>query len=333
MTIVLEAPQAQVNIEALSNQKRKISVQPSDSSLFVLRRDFETTYSLELITSILKHKGAGYLCDEIARDEDSSYLQEPLKYLILGHVAPSELKNKRLLDFGCGSGSSTVHLARMFPDTEIVGIELCEESLAIAKLRAKHYQLNNVRFLLSPNGEELPDGIGEFDFIVLNAVYEHLLPHERVQILPQLWSLLRSQGMIFFNETPHRYWLVETHTTNLPLINYLPDFLTLAITRRFSARIAADESWELLLRKGIRGGTEQEIIGIIENKCSQRPLLLEPHRLGMSDRIDLRYASLVSLSVKQKAIKAILKTVKSLTGYTFASTIAFAIQKEKSRSH
>ncbi len=327
MRTVLEHAQAKINIEELPNQKRKIVVEPSDSSLFVSRSGIETTYPLELIESILKHKGASYLCDEIARDEDIFYVRKRLESLIFGHVEPEAFKNKRLLDFGCGSGSSTVILAKMFPDTEIVGIELCADSLSVAKLRAKYYQLENIQFLQSPNGQVLPANIGEFDFILLNAVFEHLLPDERLTVLPQLWSVLRSQGMMFFNETPHRYSPIEGHTTNLPLINYLPDSLTLFCARRFSQRIKADETWDSLLRRGIRGGTEAEIINIIKEKSQDKPLLLEPSRLGMKDRIDLQFASKSQLSLKHKVAKALFKTIKLVSGYTYGLSIAFAIQK------
>ena len=328
MTIILEHPQALINIEELPKQKkRKISVKPLDSSLFVARSSIKTTYSIELIESILKVTGVRSLCDEIARDENRYSIKIPLKYLILGHVKPEALKNKRLLDFGCGCGASTVLLARMFPDTEIVGIELNAKSLAIAKLRVKHYQLDNVQFLLSPNSNRLPENIGKFDFILLNAVFEHLLPNERLTVLPQLWSLLNSQGIMFFRETPHRYFPIENHTTNLPLINYLPDSLTLFCARRFSKRIKSNATWESLLRAGIRGGTEAEIIKIIKEKCHEEPRLLEPNRLDLKDRIDLNYAGLPLLSLKSKIIKALLKTIKLFTGYTFISQISLAIKK------
>ncbi|GGA36689.1 class I SAM-dependent methyltransferase [Okeania sp. KiyG1] len=327
MTIILEHPQALINIEELPKQKRKISVELLEPSLFVARFNIKTSYSIELIESILKLKGVGYLCDEIARDENQYYTKIPLKYLILGHVKPEDLKNKRLLDFGCGCGASTVILARMFPDTEIVGIELNSKSLELAKLRVKHYQLDNVQFLLSPNSNRLPENIGKFDFILLNAVFEHFLPNERLTVLPQLWSLLNSQGIMFFRETPHRYSPIENHTTDLPLINYLPDSLALFCARRFSKRIEPNATWESLLRRGIRGGTEAEIINIIKEKSHEEPSLLEPNRLDLKDRIDLKYAGLSSLSLKSKIIKALLKTIKLLTGYTFVSWISLAIKK------
>ena len=313
------------------NQKRKVAVEPSASDLFIFRSDVETDYSLDLIAAILEHKGPSYLCDEIARDEDTAYVKLPLEYLILGHVAPEALSGKRLLDFGCGSGSSTIHLAKMFPDTEIIGVELCAKSLEIANLKAKHHQLNNVRFLLSPSGDELPENIGEFDFILLSAVYEHLLPDERPTVLAQLWSRLSPEGIIFFNETPHRYFPIETHTTQLPGINYLPDSLALFCARRFSSRVAADETWESLLRKGIRGGTEKEIVELIRTTCQEKPMILEPKRLGMKDRIDLKYADFPHLSWKRKLLKVLLRTMKFCSGYAYGSLVVMAIQKPVKR--
>lgn len=133
--------------------------------------------------------------------------------------------------------------------------------------------------------------------------------------------------MMFFNETPHRYSPIEFHTTNLPLINYLPDSLTLFCARRFSPRIKADETWNSLLRNGIRGGTEAEIINIIRDKSQDKSLLLEPSKLGMKDRIDLQYAGISQLSLKHKVAKALFKAIKLVSGYTCGLVITFAIQK------
>lgn len=60
------------------------------------------------------------------------------------------------------------------------------EFIEIARARAQHYGLGNVEALQSPDPERLPEGIGEFDFVNLGAVYEHLLPAERRRLLPQL---------------------------------------------------------------------------------------------------------------------------------------------------
>ena len=108
----------------------------------------------------------------------------------------------------------------------------------------------------SPDPNELPADIGTFDFVHVGAVYEHLLPAERRRLLPQLWSVLKVGGVLFVNQLPHRFYVVEDHTTGVPLLNFLPDRLAHKAATRFSDRVADDATWPELLRAGIRGGTQ-----------------------------------------------------------------------------
>src|SRR5205085_4362018 len=104
-------------------------------------------------------------------------------------------------------------------------------------------------------------------------------------LLPRIWSHLKPGGVLFINQTPHRYSPIEMHTTGLPLINYLPDALAFSAARRFSKRINGDEDWTALLRAGIRGATTGEILRVL----GARSALLEPQR---GDHIALWYGKL-----------------------------------------
>ena len=80
-------------------------------------------------------------------------------------------------------------LARMSPEAKIVGVELMSELVELARHRAEFYGVEGrVSFQLSPDPNSLPPEIGDFDYIILSAVYEHLLPSERQLILALLWS-------------------------------------------------------------------------------------------------------------------------------------------------
>ena len=179
----------------------------------------------------------------------------------------------------------------MLPCPELVGVELDPDLLAIAKSRAAYYGYDNVKFLSSPSSDQLPEGIGKFDFVILSAVYEHLLPDEREMLLPKLWNLLNSGGILFLNQTPFRYFPIESHTTSgLPFINYLPDGLACILAKRCSKRNLQNDTWQELLRKGIRGGNLREINRILAC-CSGKPILMEPSRLGVNGkRVDLWYS-------------------------------------------
>ena len=111
-------------------------------------------------------------------------------------------RGKRVLDFGCGSGASTMVLNRILGGAEICGVELDANLLRIAKARAHHYGLPGERLLLSPDGLTLPTGLGTFDVVVLSAVWEHLLPLERPAVLKQIWSICTARRPILPQSDP-----------------------------------------------------------------------------------------------------------------------------------
>ncbi|GAB61613.1 MAG: class I SAM-dependent methyltransferase [Candidatus Jettenia sp.] len=328
MLIILRHPDGLVHIEQSRNtDKNIISVELHNKRLFMPISTFETTYPWELIKSILQSKGPACLCDEIMKDEDPCCVQHQLQYTLLSYVSEKDFENRRILDFGCGAGASSIVLSRMLPNTEIVGIELDEKLLYTARLRAEHYQAHNIRFIPSPDGNSIPDKLGKFDYIILSAVYEHLLPHERKNLLPKLWAHLNSGGVMFINQTPNRLFPIELHTTHLPLINYLPDKLALLFARMFSKRVIFGDGWETLLRKGIRGGTVSEITDFLYG--DQKLLLLEPAMVGVHDSIDIWYrlTNTKRLTTSRKLLKFGMKFFKFVTGIQLTPCLSLALKK------
>ncbi len=283
MTIRLEHSEVNVDIVDLAEGKRSISVEPKNALVHVPIRYYETAYPLQLIEQILAVKGP-FVLDEIRREEDPAYVRSSLEETFFLYAKPADFRGGRLLDFGCGCGASTVILARMFPHTRVVGVDLVENFVNLAQARANYYRLDNFEVWLSPSEKDLPAQIGEFDFVLLSAVYEHLLPGERAPLLQKLWHVLKHGGVLYLNQTPNRYFPLEKHTTGLPLLNYVPDRLALNMARWFSSRVPRDDTWENLLRKGVRGGSEQEIMGYLPGDAR----LLRPH--GCADSIDVWYA-------------------------------------------
>jgi hypothetical protein len=162
----------------------------------------------------------------------------------------------------------------------------------------------------------------------MSAVYEHLLPRERETLLPQLWDTLHPGGVLFLNQTPQRFFPFEVHTTKLPVINYLPDSLALHFARMASRRVRPGESWESLLRRGIRGASVGEIMRRLSND-SCRPRLLTPIAEGVNDQIDIWYAwaSESQPSSFRRLTRSALKALKRVSGVDLAPSLAVAIQK------
>jgi len=169
MPVLLEHADVRVRVEELPGGRRSISVEPADGPVFIPAVYYETTYPVELIRLILRAKGP-HLIDEIRREEDRGYVRKSLEADLFLHARPHEFRGKCLLDFGSGSGASTVVLARMLPETEIVGVELVGELVEVARARAEHYGLNRLELTVAPDERTLPGGIGEFDFVVLSGV-------------------------------------------------------------------------------------------------------------------------------------------------------------------
>jgi 2-polyprenyl-3-methyl-5-hydroxy-6-metoxy-1,4-benzoquinol methylase len=309
-----------------------IEVSPKDPRTFVPIKTCRTTYSLALIETILRVKGLAWLCDEIRRDEDRDYVERPLLKELNAYFPTGYFSRKRILDFGCGSAASTIILARNFPDAEIVGVELYPELLQIAEGRKEHHGQANVDLCRSPSGSQLPDNIGEFDIVVMSAVYEHLLPEERRTITEQLWRAIRPGGALFIDQAPNRMFPIELHTTGLLFINYLPDPVAYSFARRFSKRIDPNSSWESLLRQGIRGTTVSEIIGNIPVENGE-PVLLEPDKTGMTDRVDLWYSNTNEARLRwlKRSARFVIKALHRLTGTAMIPDLAIAIEKKSHR--
>ncbi|MCU0612964.1 MAG: class I SAM-dependent methyltransferase [Candidatus Eisenbacteria bacterium] len=170
--------------------------------------------------------------------------------------------------------------------------------------------------------------MGDFDAIVMSAVYEHLLPAERKALLPELWRHLRPGGFLFIFQTPYRFFPLESHTTRLPFINYLPDRLTHRIVGLVSHRVGRGETWPDMLRRGIRGATDREILAILQS-VPPPPILLEPSRLGLKDRIDLCVA--LSGSARLPALKRAaafpIRCIRAATGHVCTPFISLALKK------
>jgi 2-polyprenyl-3-methyl-5-hydroxy-6-metoxy-1,4-benzoquinol methylase len=139
----------------------------------------------------------------------------------------------KILEVGCGSGSSTVALAEQGAD--VTGIDVDEGSLTVARERCRlHGQTVDIREL---NATQIDQHFkaSEFDMVILFACLEHMTIPERLQAIPLLWNTLKSDGVLAVIETPNRLWFYDHHTALMPFFNWLPDELAFAYSR-FSDR-------------------------------------------------------------------------------------------------
>lgn len=109
---------------------------------------------------------------------------------------PANFQPRRILDFGCGTGTATPHLSEKFTGAEIVGVDTSENALEYGAAR---YGSSRVRFRKLA---DLP-GEGEFDLCYVNGVFHHIEPENRAGAVEAIYRALRPGGCLaLFENNP-----------------------------------------------------------------------------------------------------------------------------------
>lgn len=144
--------------------------------------------------------------------------QERRLNLVQQHVP---LEGQTILDIGCGLGMYTQAFRRY--SGHVFGTELEHERAVHARQRATG--------VVQAAGEHLPFACNSFDLVFNNEVLEHV--RDDRQAAQEMVRIARPGGYIV-TFCPNRLWPFETHGIywrgsyhfgNIPLINYLPNFL------------------------------------------------------------------------------------------------------------
>ena len=100
---------------------------------------------------------------------------------------------KTVLDYGCGTGSSTSHLLDLLGAQAVIGLDVSPESLQVA--RQIHAALPSE--YLSPDQYEPR---GSIDLVYCNGVFHHVRPSHHAAIARYIADCLRPGGIFSFWE-------------------------------------------------------------------------------------------------------------------------------------
>jgi SAM-dependent methyltransferase len=101
------------------------------------------------------------------------------------------------MEIGCGTGFVLQGVARSFPESRLVGIEIYPDGIAFAAERIKGGEFMQVDARQIPFTAEF-DAVGSFDVI------EHI--EEDVAVLQQIYTALKPDGLLLLTVPQHR-WL------------------------------------------------------------------------------------------------------------------------------
>ncbi|KAJ9616462.1 hypothetical protein H2200_000180 [Cladophialophora chaetospira] len=110
---------------------------------------------------------------------------------VIEHIRPTD----RMLDVGCGVGFITLDFARLVPQGQVIGIDISESDLAIARDAADAQGVKNVEFR-QVDAYKLAETFEENSFDIIHAHQVLLHVSEPVKILQQMRRLVKSRGYV-----------------------------------------------------------------------------------------------------------------------------------------
>lgn len=111
----------------------------------------------------------------------------------IGNLIPAH--PKRILDLACGTGISTLAIARRYPHCRVVGVELRDEYLDIARRKAQTLGIRNVEFVLS-RAEDYRS-LEPFDCVSSSYLAKYAdLGH----LIPSIKDMLHPDGMLIMHD-------------------------------------------------------------------------------------------------------------------------------------
>lgn len=134
---------------------------------------------------------------------------------------------RRILEVGCGTGSSTEVLAELGHHIDVIDVE--QDAIDIALFRCSqggrgidHAFAGNLE-AFSKNNQ-----LSGYDAMVFWASLEHMTIAERLNDLKLSYAGIRPGSQILVMECPNRLWRFDSHTSLLPFYHWLPDELIIS---------------------------------------------------------------------------------------------------------
>lgn len=101
----------------------------------------------------------------------------------------------RIIDQACGTGILTIKIARAFPDCKVIGVELRDEYLSIARSKARASGIRNIEFILGRAEEVVPEG--SYDCITSSYLAKYA---ELESLIGNARKLLRPGGLVIIHD-------------------------------------------------------------------------------------------------------------------------------------
>ncbi len=154
-----------------------------------------------------------------------------------------------VVELGCGPGFYSCRLAMEFPGIQATGIDLSENLILRAKVRAARRRLVNCDFRLG-DAHALPATIGNVDAVVVSRLF--LIVPAPEAVLSEIHRVLKPGGRCFIAEPTSGFrtriplscmWLLSKLTSS-PAGSYREPLQAHVMTRPAFAELVQSQPWE-----------------------------------------------------------------------------------------
>ena len=139
----------------------------------------------------------GYLNPSAAVSYDpiTQYVLPPHETVVRqGLIDAVRVKPRRIIDLGCGTGSTTLMLKQAFPEAEVVGLDLSPYMLVVADMKAQKAGLKIQWLHSKAESVAFPDA--SFDLVASSLLFHETPPAVSRAILRESFRLLKVGGQV-----------------------------------------------------------------------------------------------------------------------------------------
>jgi len=130
----------------------------------------------------------------------------------IAHWLAQRVVGKRALDYACGDGGTSFHLAALGAK-EVVGIDISEVSVENCRREAARQGVGDRCSFLVMDAENLSFSDGDFDFVVVDGALHHL---HLEKVWPQLVRVLKPEGAVMCVESLGHNPVFQWYRRNTP---------------------------------------------------------------------------------------------------------------------
>lgn len=131
----------------------------------------------------------------VTYDPITQYVLPPHETVVRqGLIDAVRVKPRRIIDLGCGTGSTTLMLKQAFPEAEVVGLDLSPYMLVVADMKAQKAGLKIQWLHSKAESVAFPDA--SFDLVASSLLFHETPPAVSRAILRESFRLLKVGGQV-----------------------------------------------------------------------------------------------------------------------------------------